>query len=157
MEVEVNKNRVTAENFVNVVFMVATICILSSVIWADEHNVSSYYQNLIIATTSIAMVILDIFQEIRENKKRNLEPPGWIKFVYVSCMIVAIFCCATPLCVYIMANESTYVGKHLNENAYWKMCIITLAMVFYLVVWGYFFPIVMDIPYKNRKIRYMER
>ena len=63
------RNKLTTDNMITAIFMVVTIGILSLVIFGDNHDVAGYYQNLIIASFSIALVIMDISKDIQSKKE----------------------------------------------------------------------------------------
>lgn len=146
----------TTENFVNCVFAVVTIAILSSVFWADTHDVDGYYMNLLIASFSIAITILHICHEIRDNKESGFSPPRYISVSYAFCKAFILFCCTLPLCFCMMQNKNDFLSKHLHCNYYWGVCLITFIPILYVVIWGYFFPLIADIPYR-RTIRMEQR
>lgn len=148
---------ISTENFINIVFMIVTVFILSSVFWADTRDIAGYYQNLIIASFSIASVILHICQEIKDNKEKGFVPPGFISFAYGLSKLLIALCCAVPICLYSMSDQHDTLSQHLHCNKYWGICLITFIPIVFVVIWGYIYPLVTEIPYKNKKIRYGER
>lgn len=152
-----NFREISTEDFINFVFILVTLFILSSVFWSDERDISGYYQNLIIASFSIASVILHICHEIKDNKNNGFIPPGFISFSYALSKFLVAVCCAVPICFYSMADKNTFLGEHVHCNLYWGICLITFIPIVFVVIWGYIYPLVADIPYKNKKIRYEER
>lgn len=151
------KNKLTTDNMITAIFMVVTIGILSLVIVGDNHDVAGYYQNLIIASFSIALVIMDISKEIQSKEEDDKFLSSWLKGIYISCRILVIICCAWPIGVYIMASQVTLIENHLQKNDGWMVCIPTFIFCCYLVFWGYLYPIFSPLSYKNRNIRYEQR
>lgn len=151
------KNKLTTDNMITAVFMVVTICILSLVIFGDDHDVAGYYQNLIIASFSMALVIMDISKEIQSNKDNEKFLPTWLDRVYISCRVFIIICCAWPIVVYVMASQVTLIGNHLHQNCGWWSCIPTFLFSCYLVFWGYLYPIFVPFSYKSRNIKFEQR
>lgn len=139
----------TTENFVNGLFAIVSIGVLSSVFWADEHDVYGYYQNLLIASFSVAITILHICHEIRDNRNNGFFPPQYISIAYALCKALMLFCCAIPICFCTMVNKSTFLSKHMLCNKYWGICLITFVPIFFVAIWGYIFPIIADISYKS--------
>lgn len=137
----------TTENFVNALFAIVTVVVLSSVFWADEHDVYGYYQNLLIASFSVAITIIHICNEIRYNKACDLSPPQYISTAYALCKIFMLFCCVIPICFCTMLNKNAFLSKHMLCNEYWGICLITFIPIVYAVIWGYIYPLIFDIPY----------
>lgn len=158
MEISKQKfKEISTEDFINAVFIIVTVFILSSIIWSDERDVSGYYQNLIIASFSIASVILHICYEIRDNKNKGYIPPPYISFAYASSKLLVAFCCALPICFYSMTNKSEFLYEHVQNNGYWGICLVTFIPIIYVVIWGYIYPLVKNIPYTTPDIRYENR
>ena len=66
-----NFREISTEDFLNFVFMLVTLFILSSVFWSDERDISGYYQNLIIASFSVAWgICLITFIPIRKARQK---------------------------------------------------------------------------------------
>lgn len=152
-----NFGGLSTEDFINFVFILVTVFTLSSVFWSDERDIAGYYQNLIIVSFSIASVILHIYQEIKDNKVHGFIPPGPISFSYDLSILLIAMCCAMSIGIYSMADKSDFLGKHVHENRYWGICLVTFIPIIFVVFWGYVYPVLSDIPYKNKKIRYEQR
>lgn len=152
-----NFREISTEDFINFVFILVTVFILSSVFWSDTRDISGYYQNLIIASFSIASVILHICHEIKNNKVIGFIPPRPISFSYTLSKLLIAFCCAIPICFYSMADKNVLLGNHVHNNQYWGICLITFIPIIFVVFWGYVYLFITDIPYENKKIRYEKR
>ncbi len=150
---------ITTEDFINAVFILVTVFILSSIIWSDkdQRDVSGYYQNLLIVSFSIASAILHICYEIRDNKNNGYEPPFWIAISYSVSKFLVVFCCAVPICFYSMADKNTLLTQHMQDNKYWGICLITFIPLLFIVTWGYIYPLLTNIPYECKDIRFEER
>lgn len=148
---------VSTEKFIESIFILLSIFLLSSIIWSKERNVNNYYQNLLIVSFSVATTILHICYEIRDNKNNELFPPPYINFGYASSKLLIALCCVTPLCLYTASNQNDVIYAHMYYNCYWGACLATFIPIVYTCFWGYIYPLVSDIPYDGVKIRYAER
>ena len=157
MQTPKKKDDDSTEKFLNGVFIFVTILILSSVMWADEHDVYGYYQNLTIASFSIAIGILHIYHEIKDNIDKGFPMSKLIIVAYISCGILCMFCCALPIGFYCLMNKSTFLSKHMLENENWGICLITFFPILYTIWWGYIYPFITDISDKYKNIKLEER
>lgn len=157
MQAPKKKDDDSTEKFINGVFIFVTVMILSSIMWADEHDVYSYYQNLTIASFSIAIVILHIYHEIKNNIENGFPISKPIIGIYISCGILCMFCCALPIGFYFLLNKSTFLTKHMLENENWWICLLTFFPTLYTIWWGYIYPFITDISGKYKNIHLEER
>ncbi len=148
---------VSAEKFLDTIFMLVTVVILLSIMWNDDKDVFGYYQNLLIASFSVAITILHICHDIGALEDKGVDIPDSIKYIYKSCVVSVSICCVASLSVYIMAGGSKKVYNHLYNNAYWGICLITAILMIYTVFWGYMYPMIVGPPKKRSKIKYAER
>lgn len=152
-----NGREVTVEDFLNAVFMIVTLAVLSSFIWGNPRDVWGYYQNLLIASFSIAITILHISHEIRDNKNRGYEPSKFFSLIYIISIICCIVCCTVPICIFTMYGRNEILKSHMEEDKYWGICFVTFIPVVHTIICGYLLPMIKTIKYENKEFRFEDR
>ena len=154
---ETNLRKGNGSNYWSAVAMLCTGAVLTTVVWDGTHDVAGFYQNLIIASTSLLIVAQDISDEISMKKEENyFLPKGW-DIIYTMCGIFSILCFVIPLCVYMFASKNDDIRTHLDGGKLWGLCIPSMLMALFSILFLYLIPALKELPYKNENIRYEER
>lgn len=153
---ETSPRKGSNDNILNVVAMLCTAAILTIVLWGDEHDVAGFYQNLLLASTSLLIVAKDISDEISEKKEKSQHLSKWWNIIYMLCRVFSILCFVIPLCIYIFSQQSKSVHEHLENNTMWGICFPSVVMAVFAIVFLYLVPSIIGLPYKDN-IRYEER